>query len=128
MNSVRYVSSGRTFLDGEILYIELPGDDYAVPSNVLYVQGVRARLVEKDLAPKVNYFAGCTIALYSSIVCYILFLQWNALVPFLRVLFMQWDPPALEFVSEDMVDSYFAPLGEFDAELKLPTELREAFV
>jgi 3-hydroxyisobutyryl-CoA hydrolase len=41
---------------------------------------------------------------------------------------MQWDPPALEFVSEDMVDSYFAPLGEFDAELKLPTELREAFV
>jgi hypothetical protein len=75
MNSVRYVSSGITFLDGEILYIELPGDDYAVPSNVLYVQGVRARLVEKDLAPKVNYFAGCTIALYSSIVCYILLLS-----------------------------------------------------
>jgi hypothetical protein len=24
-------------------------------------QGVRARLVEKDLAPKVNYIAGCTI-------------------------------------------------------------------
>ncbi|KAL5224536.1 hypothetical protein ABZP36_011175 [Zizania latifolia] len=54
-------------------------------------EGVRARLVDKDLAPK-------------------------------------WDPPALEYVSTDMVDSYFAPLGEFEPELKLPTEQREAFV
>jgi hypothetical protein len=53
-----------------------------LPSNDFSVQGVRARLVEKDLAPKVIYFAGCTIALYSSIFYYILFLQWNALVPF----------------------------------------------
>ncbi|KAF6989633.1 hypothetical protein CFC21_006947 [Triticum aestivum] len=56
-----------------------------------FCEGVRARLVDKDLAPK-------------------------------------WDPPALEFVSEDMVDSYFAPLGEFEPELKLPTEQREAFI
>jgi len=56
-----------------------------------FCEGVRARLVEKDLAPK-------------------------------------WDPPALEYVTKDMVDAYFAPLGEFDAELKLPTETREAFV
>jgi len=41
---------------------------------------------------------------------------------------LQWDPPALEYVTKDMVDAYFAPLGEFDAELKLPTETREAFV
>ncbi|CAM0956255.1 unnamed protein product [Alopecurus aequalis] len=61
------------------------------PLSHEFSEGVRARLVDKDLAPK-------------------------------------WDPPALEFVSEDMVDSYFAPLGEFDTELKLPTELREAFV
>ncbi|GJN20069.1 hypothetical protein PR202_gb07396 [Eleusine coracana subsp. coracana] len=53
--------------------------------------GVRARLVDKDMAPK-------------------------------------WDPPALEYVSKDMVDAYFAPLGEFDSELKLPTESREAFI
>jgi len=43
-------------------------------------------------------------------------------------LLLQWDPPALEYVTKDMVDAYFAPLGEFDAELKLPTETREAFV
>lgn len=36
--------------------------------------------------------------------------------------FLQWDPPALEYVSADMVDSYFAPLGEFEPELKLPKE------
>ena len=41
---------------------------------------------------------------------------------------LQWDPPALEYVTKDMVDAYFALLGEFDAELKLPTETREAFV
>ncbi|KAL6642726.1 hypothetical protein ACP70R_020907 [Stipagrostis hirtigluma subsp. patula] len=56
-----------------------------------FCEGVRARLVDKDLAPK-------------------------------------WDPPALEYVSKDMVDAYFAPLGEFDPELKLPTESREAFI
>ncbi|CAN6305926.1 unnamed protein product, partial [Urochloa humidicola] len=56
-----------------------------------FCEGVRARLVDKDLAPK-------------------------------------WDPPALEYVSKDMVDAYFAPLGESGPELKLPTETREAFV
>lgn len=56
-----------------------------------FCEGVRARLVDKDLAPK-------------------------------------WDPPAPEYVSKDMVDAYFAPLGEFEPELKLPTESREAFI
>nr|CAD1844873.1 unnamed protein product [Ananas comosus var. bracteatus] len=56
-----------------------------------FSEGVRARLVDKDLAPK-------------------------------------WDPPTLEHVSEDMVDYYFSPLGEFEPELKLPTHLREAFI
>lgn len=41
---------------------------------------------------------------------------------------MQWDPPVLEKVSEDMVDHYFSPLGEFEPDLKLPTHLREAFI
>ncbi|KAJ6797499.1 3-hydroxyisobutyryl-CoA hydrolase-like protein 2, mitochondrial [Iris pallida] len=54
-------------------------------------EGVRARLVDKDNAPK-------------------------------------WDPPTLEHVSADMVDAYFAPLEEFEPELKLPTHMREAFV
>ncbi|KAJ6825611.1 3-hydroxyisobutyryl-CoA hydrolase-like protein 2, mitochondrial [Iris pallida] len=54
-------------------------------------EGVRARLVDKDMAPK-------------------------------------WDPPTLEHVSVDMIDSYFSPLEEFEPELKLPTNLREAFV
>ncbi|PON85599.1 Enoyl-CoA hydratase/isomerase, HIBYL-CoA-H type [Trema orientale] len=55
-----------------------------------FLEGVRARVVEKDLAPK-------------------------------------WDPPTLELVSEDMVDRYFSPLSEFEADLELPTNLREAF-
>ncbi|PON61191.1 Enoyl-CoA hydratase/isomerase, HIBYL-CoA-H type [Parasponia andersonii] len=55
-----------------------------------FLEGVRARVVEKDLAPK-------------------------------------WDPPTLELVSKDMVDRYFSPLSEFEADLELPTNLREAF-
>lgn len=99
-----------------------------MPSNAFSVQGVRARLVDKDLAPKVINFAGCTIASYLLLSIVFCSCSGMPLCFFLRFLFVQWDPPALEFVSEDMVDSYFAPLGEFDAELKLPTELREAFV
>ncbi|MQM21072.1 hypothetical protein Taro_054104, partial [Colocasia esculenta] len=38
----------------------------------------------------------------------------------------KWDPPTLEEVSDDMVDFYFSPLGEFEPELKLPTQ--EAFL
>ncbi|KAJ0963074.1 hypothetical protein J5N97_028196 [Dioscorea zingiberensis] len=56
-----------------------------------FCEGVRARLVEKDLAPK-------------------------------------WDPPSLDKVSEDMVECYFSPLDELEPELKLPTNLREAFI
>ncbi|ERN04400.1 hypothetical protein AMTR_s00133p00010820, partial [Amborella trichopoda] len=40
----------------------------------------------------------------------------------------KWDPPSLEQVSQDMVDDYFSPLGEYEADLELPTKLREAFV
>uniref|UniRef100_A0A803PSN5 3-hydroxyisobutyryl-CoA hydrolase n=1 Tax=Cannabis sativa TaxID=3483 RepID=A0A803PSN5_CANSA len=55
-----------------------------------FTEGVRAKVVEKDLAPK-------------------------------------WDPPTLGQVTQDMVDRYFSPLSEFDADLELPTNLREAF-
>lgn len=55
-----------------------------------FIEGVRARVVEKDLAPK-------------------------------------WDPPTVEQVSQDMVDHYFSPLNEFEPDLELPTNLREAF-
>lgn len=40
---------------------------------------------------------------------------------------MQWSPPSLEQVSEDMVDHYFSPLSESELDLELPTKLREAF-
>ncbi|KAK8535199.1 hypothetical protein V6N13_081337 [Hibiscus sabdariffa] len=56
-----------------------------------FSEGVRARLVDKDFAPK-------------------------------------WDPPRLEEVSKDMVEYYFAPLGELEPELLLPTALREPFI
>ncbi|KAL6985160.1 3-hydroxyisobutyryl-CoA hydrolase [Sarracenia purpurea var. burkii] len=54
-------------------------------------QGVRARLVDKDFAPK-------------------------------------WEPSSLQEVTKDMVDCYFAPVGEFEPELELPTALREPSV
>lgn len=41
---------------------------------------------------------------------------------------MQWDPPSLQQVSEDMVDEYFSPLKELGSELELPTAKREAFM
>ncbi|XP_004306970.1 PREDICTED: 3-hydroxyisobutyryl-CoA hydrolase-like protein 1, mitochondrial isoform X2 [Fragaria vesca subsp. vesca] len=56
-----------------------------------FCEGVRARLVEKDSAPK-------------------------------------WDPSSVEKVTKDMVDQYFLPLSEFEPDLELPTELREAFI
>ncbi|KAL5558228.1 hypothetical protein UlMin_034439 [Ulmus minor] len=56
-----------------------------------FSEGVRARLVDKDFAPK-------------------------------------WDPPSLEDISKDMVDCHFSPLPEVEAELDLPTALREPFV
>ncbi|KAK9144361.1 hypothetical protein Sjap_004264 [Stephania japonica] len=56
-----------------------------------FSEGVRARLVAKDLNPK-------------------------------------WNPPRLDLVSEDMVESYFAPFGGSEPELELPTKLREAFI
>ncbi|OVA10316.1 Crotonase superfamily [Macleaya cordata] len=40
----------------------------------------------------------------------------------------KWDPPRLEDVSKDMVNSYFSPLGEFEPELELPTAIREPFI
>lgn len=41
---------------------------------------------------------------------------------------LKWDPPSLDQVPKDMVDSYFGPLGVFEPELKLPTAVREAFI
>ncbi|KAI3700957.1 hypothetical protein L2E82_45598 [Cichorium intybus] len=55
-----------------------------------FCEGVRARMVDKDFAPK-------------------------------------WDPPSLEYVSQDMVDRYFSPLSAFEPELDLPIKQREAF-
>ncbi|KAH9605934.1 hypothetical protein KSS87_004117 [Heliosperma pusillum] len=69
--------------------------EYRISSNCIsqrvsndFCEGVRARLVDKDFAPK-------------------------------------WDPPTLEDVSKEMVDTIFSPLGEFESELELPTTLRE---
>lgn len=56
-----------------------------------FCEGVRARLVDKDFAPK-------------------------------------WEPSSLEEVSKEMVDYYFAPLGEIEPELDLPTAVREPSV
>ncbi|CAA0838332.1 3-hydroxyisobutyryl-CoA hydrolase-like protein 2-mitochondrial [Striga hermonthica] len=53
-----------------------------------FTEGVRARLVDKDFAPK-------------------------------------WGPPKLEDVTDDMVDSFFLPLGELELELNLPVAVRE---
>ncbi|KAJ4950671.1 hypothetical protein NE237_027503 [Protea cynaroides] len=58
------------------------------PNN--FCEGIRARVVDKDFAPK-------------------------------------WDPPSLDQVSKDMVDSYFLQLSELEPDLELPTKLREAF-
>lgn len=41
--------------------------------------------------------------------------------------YLQWDPPSLDRVSEDMVDEYFSPLSVSEPELELPTKQREAF-
>ncbi|XVF48279.1 hypothetical protein PTKIN_Ptkin03bG0177300 [Pterospermum kingtungense] len=56
-----------------------------------FSEGVRARFVDKDFAPK-------------------------------------WDPPSLEEVTKDMVESYFYPLSESEPELVLPTALREPYI
>lgn len=40
---------------------------------------------------------------------------------------VQWNPPTLEDVSKDMVDSYFSQAGELP-ELELPTASREPFI
>ncbi|KAJ4707776.1 3-hydroxyisobutyryl-CoA hydrolase-like protein 1, mitochondrial [Melia azedarach] len=56
-----------------------------------FCEGIRARLVDKDFAPK-------------------------------------WDPPSLTEVSKDMVDCYFSPFNESEAELELPTALREPYM
>ncbi|XP_061996460.1 3-hydroxyisobutyryl-CoA hydrolase-like protein 1, mitochondrial isoform X3 [Rosa rugosa] len=64
-----------------------------------FCEGVRARLVEKDSAPKDPVIQN-----------------------------MQWDPPSVEKVTKDMVDQYFVPLSEFEPDLELPTESREAFI
>lgn len=39
---------------------------------------------------------------------------------------VQWDPPTLEKVTEDMVDNYFSPLTPSEPDLDLPIKLRES--
>ncbi|KAI3454011.1 hypothetical protein Pfo_010674 [Paulownia fortunei] len=53
-----------------------------------FCEGVRARLIDNDFAPK-------------------------------------WNPPKLEEVTDDMVASFFSPLGELEPELNLPVAVRE---
>jgi len=48
---------------------------------------------------------------------------WSILFPNL-----QWDPPSLKEISEDMVEYYFSPLSEVQSELVLPTALREPYM
>lgn len=50
-------------------------------------------------------------------------LIWNVLFPNL-----QWDPPSLKEVSEDMVEQHFLPFDELEPELVLPTALREPYM
>ncbi|RZC69186.1 hypothetical protein C5167_032347 [Papaver somniferum] len=40
----------------------------------------------------------------------------------------KWNPPCLEQVSQDMVNSYFTRLSDTEADLELPIKSREAFV
>ncbi|XP_072962380.1 small ribosomal subunit protein mS47 [Typha angustifolia] len=91
--SLRSIREGRFQTLDECLVREYRMSLHGISKNVShdFCEGVRARLVDKDLAPK-------------------------------------WDPPSLGHVSEDMVDHYFSPLGEFEPELKLPTHMREAFI
>ncbi|CAK7347826.1 unnamed protein product [Dovyalis caffra] len=67
-----------------------------------FCEGVRARMVDKDLAPK-----NVALRVYYST--------------------RSWNPPILEQVTEDMVDRYFSPLSESEPDLDLPTKQREAF-
>ncbi|CAL9157220.1 unnamed protein product [Musa hybrid cultivar] len=91
--SLRSIREGRCQTFDECLVREYRMSLHGISKLVSndFCEGVRARLVDKDLAPK-------------------------------------WDPPVLEKVSEDMVNHYFSPLGEFGPDLKLPTHLREAFI
>lgn len=91
--SLRSIREGRYQTLDECLVREYRMSLHGISKEISpdFFEGVRARLVEKDLAPK-------------------------------------WDPPTLKHVSNDMVDQYFSPLGEFEHELKLPTHLREAFI
>ncbi|KAM0935630.1 putative 3-hydroxyisobutyryl-CoA hydrolase [Dioscorea sansibarensis] len=91
--SLRSIREGRYQTLDECLIREYRMSLHGILKHVSndFCEGVRAKLVEKNLAPK-------------------------------------WDPPSLDRASEDMVDYYFSPLDEFEPELKLPTQLREAFI
>ncbi|XP_020263756.1 3-hydroxyisobutyryl-CoA hydrolase-like protein 2, mitochondrial [Asparagus officinalis] len=91
--SLRSIREGRYQTLDECLIREYRMSLHVISKEVSpdFCEGIRARLVEKDIEPK-------------------------------------WDPPTLKHVSDDMVDHYFSPLGEFEPELKLPTHLREAFI
>jgi len=54
---------------------------------------------------------------------FLLGVTWSILFPKL-----QWDPPSLKDISEDMIEYYFSPLSEVQSELVLPTALREPYM
>lgn len=88
--SLKSIRDGRYQTLDECLVREYRMSIHGISKDVSpdFLEGVRARLVDKDLAPK-------------------------------------WDPPTLNHVSDDMVEHYFSPLGEFEPELELPIHLRE---
>ncbi|KAH1203781.1 3-hydroxyisobutyryl-CoA hydrolase-like protein 2, mitochondrial [Glycine max] len=70
-----------------------------------FFEGVRARMVDRDFAPKAYLFC-----------------------PRICTFMNPWDPPRLKDISEDMVEYYFSPLSEVQSELVLPTALREPYM
>ncbi|KAF6175419.1 hypothetical protein GIB67_036510 [Kingdonia uniflora] len=91
--SLRSIREGRQQTLDQCLEREYRMSLQAISGHITrdFCEGVRARMVDKDFAPK-------------------------------------WNPPRLDQVSKEMVDSYFAPLSLSEPELELPVKLREAFV
>lgn len=88
------------------------------------MQGVRARMVDRDFAPKAYLFCPRICTFMNPVnTIFLLGVTWSILFPKL-----QWDPPSLKDISEDMIEYYFSPLSEVQSELVLPTALREPYM